>query len=262
MKMKFAMVNGQRREASPKLHGICLNCDREVISKCGSLRVWHWSHIGELQCDHWWEPETEWHRNWKACFPEDWREQVYHADSGERHIADVKAYGGMVLEFQHSPISPEERQSREAFYRQMVWVVDGLRLKRDWPSFREALSYAHRMGPDGALRWMVRPHDVPILRRWIPQRCPVYLDFGGEQFHHFNIEIGSTSLWRLTREPQSDLVVVTPVSRASFLSANREGGILRGYGVPLRRRTADARRPLTGFNAYLADHHRRRRSRF
>ena len=41
----------------------------------------------------------------------------------------------MVIEFQHSHIDPLERVSRENFYNNMVWVVDGTRLKRGHQRF-------------------------------------------------------------------------------------------------------------------------------
>ena len=35
----------------------------------------------------------------------------------------------LVIEFQHSHMDAQERTSREKFYKNMVWVVDGTRLK-------------------------------------------------------------------------------------------------------------------------------------
>ena len=102
-----------------------------MIAKCGDQRVWHWAHRGVRVCDPWWEPETEWHRAWKNEFPADWQEAIHFAQTGEKHVADVKTQSGMVIEFQHSFLKTEERMSREAFYRKMVWVVDGRRRKRD-----------------------------------------------------------------------------------------------------------------------------------
>src|SRR5262245_14000390 len=61
------------------------------------------------------------------------------AENGERHVADVKTPHGQVLEFENSPISEEERSSREAIYRPMCWAVNGLRLKNDRQKFFEAL---------------------------------------------------------------------------------------------------------------------------
>jgi hypothetical protein len=54
----------------------------------------------------------------------EWRE-IPHQGDGERHIADVKTGNGCVLEFQRSPLSVEERGSRDAFYKKLIWVVDG-----------------------------------------------------------------------------------------------------------------------------------------
>src|SRR5215467_9799523 len=61
----------------------------------------------------------------------DCQETVHFAQSGEKHVADVKTQSGMVIEFQHSFLKAEERAARESFYRKMVWVVDGRRRKRD-----------------------------------------------------------------------------------------------------------------------------------
>ncbi len=49
----------------------------------------------------------------------------------------MKTEQGFVIEFQHSPLDPQERAAREAFYQNMVWVVDGTRLKKDYPRFLE-----------------------------------------------------------------------------------------------------------------------------
>jgi competence CoiA-like predicted nuclease len=137
--MKFSLVNGQRQEARPDLHGKCPACDHAMVAKCGEVNIWHWAHKGRRACDVWWENETEWHRAWKGRFPENWQEFVHTADNGERHVADVRTDRGWVIEFQHSHIRPEERHSRDAFYPKLVWVVDGARRKRDLAQFSNAL---------------------------------------------------------------------------------------------------------------------------
>ncbi|MFB2603222.1 competence protein CoiA family protein, partial [Rhizobium phaseoli] len=123
--MKLAVVNGVRREAAPALVGTCPGCEAPVIPKCGEIRLHHWAHRSTISCDPWREAETEWHRAWKNHFPIEWQEVWHRGADGVVHIADVKTPNSAVLEFQHSPISAEERVSREAFYRPMVWVVDG-----------------------------------------------------------------------------------------------------------------------------------------
>jgi hypothetical protein len=44
-----------------------------------------------------------------------------------------------VIEFQHSLLKPEERRARIAFYKKIVWVVDGLRRESDRKQFLRVL---------------------------------------------------------------------------------------------------------------------------
>lgn len=124
--MQYSNVNGQRTTPFPKGKGNCSVCEAETIAKCGEKIMWHWAHKSKLDCDQWWEKETEWHRSWKERFPEAFREVVHHCDiTGEKHRADVKCDNGIVLEIQNSPISLEELRSREQFYKNLVWIVNG-----------------------------------------------------------------------------------------------------------------------------------------
>ena len=54
----------------------CPLCEGTLIGKCGEIYAWHWQHIHDRDCDPWKEHETEWHRKWKAKFPEDWQEVI------------------------------------------------------------------------------------------------------------------------------------------------------------------------------------------
>ncbi len=118
--MKYAQSKGERLEAKPGLQGECLGCGRPAVAKCGDIKIWHWAHRGKRECDPWWENETEWHRKWKENFPMEWQEVIHTAENGERHIADVKTEQGWVLEFQHSHLDPQERQSRDNYYKKIV----------------------------------------------------------------------------------------------------------------------------------------------
>ena len=134
--MNFALIENNKIEANPNLKGMCPHCSQSVIAKCGKQRIWHWAHSSKTTCDNWWEPETEWHRTWKKNYPAEWQEtSLLDERTGEKHIADVRTTHNLVIEFQHSPINPQERASREKFYKNMVWVVDGTRLKRDYHRF-------------------------------------------------------------------------------------------------------------------------------
>ena len=87
-------ASGNRITATPNAKGICICCGAEMIAKCGSIKVHHWSHKSRKHCDSWWENETQWHRDWKNQFPKEWQEVVHIADDGEKHIADIKTPEG------------------------------------------------------------------------------------------------------------------------------------------------------------------------
>jgi hypothetical protein len=105
-----------------------------MIAKCGARTIRHWAHSPKRNCDPWWENETPWHRKWKSYFPEDWRERILPDPplTNEKHIADVKTGTGRVIEFQNSPMPPDQRDARENFYGDMIWIVNGDRFKNNF----------------------------------------------------------------------------------------------------------------------------------
>jgi len=124
--MEFALVNDLRTKPIKGLKGFCPICGNPVIAKCGNRKVHHWAHVHEFNCDPWWENETPWHREWKSHFPDAWHENVFFDQTtGEKHIADIFTPNGITLEFQNSPMSYTELGLREAFYKKMIWVVNG-----------------------------------------------------------------------------------------------------------------------------------------
>lgn len=176
--MKYAQDNNQRIEPSPKATARCPCCGSEVVAKCGTQKVWHWAHKSKQMCDHWWENETQWHRDWKNCFPEEWQEVVHFAEDGEKHIADVKTPSGLVIEFQHSAIKPEEQLSREGFYKKMVWIVNGTRLKTDRENFG-AWAWGD---PNYYQKFEIDNWDNPFPRKWRYRSATVYFDTGDPKY--------------------------------------------------------------------------------
>ena len=139
--MRFALSNNERIEPTKRARGVCPCCGSELVARCGEIKRHHWSH--KKKCDdHWWENETDWHRNWKNQFPHEWQEIIQYDESGEKHIADVKTSAGWTIEFQHSPISKEERDSRDYFYNKLIWIVDGTRRPTDVKQFQNLLNEA------------------------------------------------------------------------------------------------------------------------
>lgn len=154
-KMKYAKVDNLKTLASPKKRGICFCCEKEVIAKCGSIKVWHWSHYPERHCDNWWENETEWHRMWKSYFDKEFQETILIDDeTGEKHIADIKNKEGLIIELQNSSISEQEFNSREKFYKNLIWVVNGNKFKNQFTIF------PYKLPPPNS----ILANDLSILR--------------------------------------------------------------------------------------------------
>jgi competence protein CoiA len=258
MKLKFALVEGERREARPLLSGRCDYCGQAMVAKCGPLRAWHWSHRGSRACDLWSEPETEWHRAWKGQFPSDWQEIVQQSENGERHRADVKTKNDVIIEFQHSNLVREEREARETFYQNLVWVIDGLKRVRDRKRFFASLKERSILKAN-PLTFSLASNEGALLRDWAGNSSPVFFDFGdnpvqlslGYGFLFFRTSI----LWRLAPRSPEGKAYVSPVTKASFLNHYLKGLPFEyvDYLAELARlRQASLSRPLMDFERYMA----------
>lgn len=135
--MKYALLNDEKVEALESgTIALCPICKGSVRAKCGEKKINHWAHISKQECDSWQDNETEWHRNWKNYFPAEWQEVVmFDAETGEKHVADIRTRNNVVIEFQNSPIFPAEVRQREGFYRRLIWVVNA-------QNSRNSLEYA------------------------------------------------------------------------------------------------------------------------
>lgn len=210
--MKYALVNGERREAVRDLVGECQGCGSTMVAKCGEVKIHHWAHRGKRICDHWWENETEWHRAWKGFFPVEWQEIIHTAEDGEKHIADVKTDQGWVLEFQHSFLNPDERRSRDGFYKKLVWVVDGTRRKRDQVQFFKAMNDGAVISNKPVIR-RVFNFECALVAEWEHSTSPVFFDFG--EAHRI--------WWLLPRVASGERDYVGEFSRAEFINLHRGG---------------------------------------
>jgi competence protein CoiA len=176
--MRYALVNDTKTEALKGLEGICPNCGSVVIARCGNVKIHHWSHKKTSNCDSWWENETEWHRNWKNHYPINWQEfTMVNTSTNEKHIADVRTEHGLVIEFQHSSIEETERKSRETFYENMVWVVDGTRLKGDFTRFSKSFHKFRRTYKKEL--YIVENSEEIFPLNWLNSLAPVIFDYKG-----------------------------------------------------------------------------------
>lgn len=160
--------------------------------------------------------ETAWHRDWKNAFPEFFRERTFiDPILGHLHRADVHTPCGTTLEFQNSPITKSELESREAFYPKLIWVLNGKKFKGfrvlkalpdvDDPrisnyEFRHTANLS-MIRKSEVLNSLIKPkvltfhhpelRSVPLTahyysfcwrhphRVWYEAKCPIILDFGG-----------------------------------------------------------------------------------
>jgi competence protein CoiA len=170
---------GQKQLALPESSGLCPTCKQSMVAKCGRIRIWHWSHQKGQDCDPWFEPETGWHVRWKSHVVASHVEVTI-----ANHRADLVTSDGMVVELQHSPISPSVIEEREKFYDNMLWIVDA-------SQFVDHLQFSEK--------------DKHYTFRWKWARScwgfatkPVYLDIGnGCLFEIKKIHPGSPRAFKL-----------------------------------------------------------------
>ena len=215
--MRFALSNNERIEPTKGAKGLCPCCGSELVARCGEIKVHHWSH--KKKCDdHWWENETEWHRNWKNKFPKEWQEIIQRDESGEKHIADVKTGSGWTIEFQHSPISKEERDSRDYFYNKLIWIVDGTRRKTDIEQFDNLIYHASNISNEP---FILRVFDEETLDRfrlnqeWGSSKSLVLFDFGKSEVRYRDEYKSNEDLWLI--HPSRDRTYITSISKHSFI---------------------------------------------
>lgn len=112
----------------------CPICKQSVFQRRPSSRRHHFVHYGEKEeegdfnpCkDSWHYDKTEWHYEWQERFGKD-NLEVLVEENGVKHFADVLV-NNVVIEFQHSNITPEEFHERNEFYKnkkyKIVWIFD------------------------------------------------------------------------------------------------------------------------------------------
>jgi competence protein CoiA len=223
--MKFALIDNIKTTAIKGAKGICPNCSSELIAKCGDFKENHWAHKGIRNCDSWWENETEWHRNWKGNFTNDWQEVILTDETtGEKHIADIRSSYGLTIEFQHSYITPIERTTRERFYKKMVWVVDGTRLKRDYPRLQKAIGSFRVTKTRGI--YLVDFIDECFPSAWLGSSVPVIFDYKGTDVINDPSDLRNY-LYCLYPKSNVRESVVEIISRQSFIQSVTTGNFLQ-----------------------------------
>lgn len=127
--MLFASKGGELIRAAPRSSGVvCPNCKKDVIPKCGSIKIWHWAHKAD-ECIYNKEPETQWHLEWKYRALKLGLEIEKDVLGERKHIADIyNPKTNKVIEIQHSPISIDDVRDRCTYYSindiNLEWIFD------------------------------------------------------------------------------------------------------------------------------------------
>ncbi len=107
----------------------CPVCGEPFELRKGNIRMHHFAHWKNHTCtDTWSSDMSDWHLGWQARFPKECLEVVVEKD-GIKHRADVLIEEQkLVIEFQHSNLTPEEFKERNDFYTEcgyhVVWLFD------------------------------------------------------------------------------------------------------------------------------------------
>lgn len=167
--MLWAIVDNEKVDPTPKTYGACPFCGGKVLSKCGEVKVWHWAHFKDENCDTWYEPESYWHLHWKMTFGKDNAEIVIKKD-GKWHVADIFTESEIVIEMQNSPIQKEVIRKRENFYgKRMIWLINGAHFKDNF-IFWESEDDNNNL----YCNWKY------ARRSWEDVQRPIFIDFGDE----------------------------------------------------------------------------------
>lgn len=102
----------------------CPSCGAKLALKKGSIRSHHFSHTAKHHCtDDWTYDMSYWHFKWQNRFPKEYQEVVVK-HGGKTHRADILIEEKkIVIEFQHSPLSVEEFEARNSFYKKLGYKV-------------------------------------------------------------------------------------------------------------------------------------------
>src|SRR6202008_832216 len=87
--------------------------------------------------------------------------------------ADVVTKTGIVIEFQHSAMTDAEWRSRETFYKNLIWIVDGRGFRNNFDIYHLLPEPESELGRD--LRWLKATRQMRGAARglfWRPSENP------------------------------------------------------------------------------------------
>ena len=181
----------------------------------------------------------------------------------------LKTQNGYVLEFQHSYLNPEERRSRNAFYRPLVWIVDGTRRKTDKLQFQKAFEESTTVIRDPLIKRVNFPDECRLLKEWHDSNALVFFDFQEAK------ETKQSMLWFLFPKTEATEAYISLFSRQKFIELHNENKfdeMVKNIILPIHNELAkgfleisrknienDRSNRASGFERYMTNKQRRQR---
>ena len=138
-------------------------------------------------------------------------EAILDEQTGEIHIADIKTPDELVVEFQHSAISPTDRVAREQFYENMIWVVDGSINKNNYKRFvkmYQKMSFKFKKDMEIPFSLYSLSDSDFFNQNWLPDKIPVFFDFRNIQDENMRkITYFHENIWGVFRRYRQLVVI-------------------------------------------------------
>ena len=125
-------------------------------------------------------------------------------------------------------LTVEERVSRECFYKNMAWVVDGTRRKTDYRKFLNAFDYNAIWHFPKDVIWILDNGHNYLPIEWLESRFPVFFDFKGLLDNPTN-DLIREHMWCLFPIRGHNINVLMDIPRETFIGYIKEGGIQFKY---------------------------------
>ncbi len=119
--MMYALgLNNELIEARPKESACCPNCNKKVFSKCGEIRVWHWSHHKDESCAFSNIKDSLWRSNWIRKADKNKTEKFINGQ-----VVDIVGENQSKIIFVNKRIEIDEiKMAEDRLKERIIWVIN------------------------------------------------------------------------------------------------------------------------------------------
>lgn len=176
---RISVINN---DGSKNTKAFCPCCGKSMVAKAGEVRIPHWAHCKAERCDEWWEPETEWHVEWRNRFLNVEgavaKVEIEHVleKNGAKHFSDVRINDELSLVLRRARLDENTINNRISFFGDLIWIVQGK--VSEYNRLERQLSNKELKKVDGLGRCYKCDNIwYSFFERWGCSRCPVVFDF-------------------------------------------------------------------------------------